>query len=167
MKLVDVPDSKSGVVHPTCRFDSGHRQIKRDTNVSLFIWLMQELNPKRQLYRFGASELRLKHFCVCANSTLAKCGMPLHASEQDTPAIGIFYCANAVFAESNLLRLALNRYGLRLSYSARLAVLSSRKTILNRFARQSGHRQIKRDTNVSLFIWLMQELNPKAAALSV
>ena len=46
MKLVDVPDSKSGVVHPTCRFDSGHRQIKRDTNVSLFIWLMQELHPK-------------------------------------------------------------------------------------------------------------------------
>ena len=60
---------------------SGHRQIKRDTNVSLFIWLMQELNPKRQLYRFCASELRLEHFCVCANSTLAKCGMPLHASE--------------------------------------------------------------------------------------
>ena len=27
MKLVDVPDSKSGVVHPTCRFDSGLRQI--------------------------------------------------------------------------------------------------------------------------------------------
>ena len=27
MKLVDVPDSKSGVVHPTCRFDSGHRHI--------------------------------------------------------------------------------------------------------------------------------------------
>ena len=102
MKLVDVPDSKSGVVHPTCRFDSGHRQIKRDTNVSLFIWLMQELNPKRQLYRFGASELRLEHFCVCANSTLAKCGMPLNASEQDTPAIGIFYCSNAFFTESNL-----------------------------------------------------------------
>ena len=29
MKLVDVPDSKSGVVHPTCRFDSGHRQINK------------------------------------------------------------------------------------------------------------------------------------------
>lgn len=28
MKLVDVPDSKSGVVHPTCRFDSGLRHIK-------------------------------------------------------------------------------------------------------------------------------------------
>ena len=27
MKLVDVPDSKSGVVHPTCRFDSGHRHF--------------------------------------------------------------------------------------------------------------------------------------------
>lgn len=27
MKLVDVPDSKSGVVHPTCRFDSGLRQF--------------------------------------------------------------------------------------------------------------------------------------------
>ncbi len=26
-KLVDAPDSKSGVAHPTCRFDSGHRHI--------------------------------------------------------------------------------------------------------------------------------------------
>ena len=29
MKLVDVPDSKSGVVHPTCRFDSGLRQTNK------------------------------------------------------------------------------------------------------------------------------------------
>ncbi len=45
MKLVDVPDSKSGVVHPTCRFDSGHRQIKKDAYVvSFFISNGQEEN---------------------------------------------------------------------------------------------------------------------------
>ncbi len=27
MKLVDVPDSKSGVVHPTCGFESHHRHF--------------------------------------------------------------------------------------------------------------------------------------------
>ena len=27
MKLVDVSDSKSDEVHPSCRFDSGHRQF--------------------------------------------------------------------------------------------------------------------------------------------
>ena len=29
MELVDVPDSKSGEDHTSCRFDPDHRQIKR------------------------------------------------------------------------------------------------------------------------------------------
>ena len=36
MKLVDVPDSKSGVVHPTCRFDSGHRHFFFNPLFTLF-----------------------------------------------------------------------------------------------------------------------------------
>lgn len=40
MELVDVPDSKSGEDHTSCRFDPDLRQIKRDTpKVSRFIYI--------------------------------------------------------------------------------------------------------------------------------
>ena len=54
MKLVDVPDSKSGEVRPSCRFDSGHRQIKRLPCVtSLFVyWLgVESENLKIKVFK--------------------------------------------------------------------------------------------------------------------
>ena len=50
MKLVDVPDSKSGVVHPTCRFDSGHRHfiINYRQFFILFCFSIRDNTLKRQ-----------------------------------------------------------------------------------------------------------------------
>ena len=63
MKLVDVPDSKSGVVHPTCRFDSGHRH---------FLLLFLDLSESN--LRFLPLE---KRYLIVFLGTVA---------------IGIFYC---------------------------------------------------------------------------
>ena len=125
MKLVDVPDSKSGVVHPTCRFDSGHRH---------FLLLF---------YLFLESNLRFlplaKQYLIVLLGRVA---------------IGIFYCFLSFFgveppvltSRKTILncfaRQSDQRHFLLLFYlffGVEPPVLTSRKTILNRFARQSGH----------------------------
>ena len=106
MKLVDVPDSKSGVVHPTCRFDSGHRHFL------LLFYLFLESN-----LRF--LPLAKQYFIVLLGRV----------------AIGIFYCFFTFFwSRTSGSYLSQNNTGVE------PPVLTSRKTILNCFARQSDHR---------------------------
>ena len=113
MKLVDVPDSKSGVVHPTCRFDSGLRHFL-NTHLGCFLVCKQQTTPtgveppvltshKTILNRF-ARQSGLRHFL---NTHL---GCFLVCKQQITPT------------------------------GVEPPVLTSHKTILNRFARQSGLR---------------------------
>ena len=74
MKLVDVPDSKSGVVHPTCRFDSGHRQVKNNFSPAMGLFCLKFIAfvyvvPKNLGYILNMRDIQMAVFCCLAHIT--------------------------------------------------------------------------------------------------
>ena len=61
MELVDVLDSKSCEVQPSCRFDPGHRHHKKTYLIGLFI-LFVSIKKKRNEFRFSFQ-------CLCILSS--------------------------------------------------------------------------------------------------
>lgn len=91
MKLVDVPDSKSGVVHPTCRFDSGLRHFL-NTHLGCFLVCKQQTAPtgveppvltshKTILNRF-ARQSGLRHFLKAPFKVIFWYHFPRHLRER-------------------------------------------------------------------------------------